>query len=251
MRKVLIAGNWKMNKNLEEAVALVQDIKAKLTGQEKADILVCPPFVNIQKVAEVCKGTAIKVGAQNMSDKDIGAYTGEISADMLKAVGAEYVILGHSERRTYYGETDAIVNAKLKKALEKGLKPIVCIGETLEERNSGKMDNVLKTQVTEGLKGLSNEQMQTVVIAYEPVWAIGTGVTATDQQAQDAQKFVRDLIAAMFDQATADQVVIQYGGSMKPDNAVALLAMADIDGGLIGGASLKAADFLAIVNAAK
>lgn len=251
MRKILIAGNWKMNKTITEAVQLVEDIKAKLNGAEKADILVCPSFINLQKIVEVCQGSAIKVGAQNMSDKDSGAFTGEVSADMLKAIGVEYVILGHSERRTYYGETDAIINAKLKKALEKGLKPIVCIGETLEERNNGKMDAVLKTQVTEGLKGLTAAQMAGVVIAYEPVWAIGTGVTATDQQAQDAQKFVRDLVAGMFDQAIADQVIIQYGGSMNPKNAAGLLAMNDIDGGLIGGASLKADDFLAVINGAK
>lgn len=251
MRKVLIAGNWKMNKTVDEAVALVEAIKSKLTGNEKADILVCPSFVNIQKVAEICKGTVIKVGAQNMSDKDSGAYTGEISADMLKAVGAEYVILGHSERRSYYGDTDAIINSKVLKAIEKGLVPVFCIGETLEERNSGKMDDVLRTQVTAGLTGLTKDQMKGVVVAYEPVWAIGTGVTASDQQAQDAQKFVRDLIAGMFDQPTADEVIIQYGGSMNPKNAEGLLAMPDIDGGLIGGAALKADDFLAIINAAK
>lgn len=249
MRKYLIAGNWKMNKTVDEAVELVEGLKKLVKGNEKAGILVCPPFVNIQKVAELCKGTTIKVGAQNMSDKDSGAYTGEVSADMLKSVGAEYVILGHSERRSYYGETDVIINAKMKKALEKGLLPIMCIGETLEERESGKMDDVLKTQITGGLAGLSKEDMAKVVIAYEPVWAIGTGVTATDDQAQETQKFVRSIVADMFDAEVADNLIIQYGGSMKPANAKGLLSMNDIDGGLIGGAALKAEDFYGIISA--
>lgn len=251
MREYLIAGNWKMNKTVDEAVELVEGLKKLVKGDEKAGILVCPPFVNIQKVAELCKGTTIKVGAQNMSDKDSGAYTGEISADMLKAVGAEYVILGHSERRSYYGETDVIVNAKMKKALEKGLKPVMCIGETLEERESGKMNEVLSAQVTGGLVDLSKDDMANVVIAYEPVWAIGTGVTATDEQAQDTQKYVRSIVVDMFGAEVADAVTIQYGGSMKPANAKGLLAMDDIDGGLIGGAALKAEDFYGIIDSVK
>jgi triosephosphate isomerase len=250
MRKKLIAGNWKMNKTVGEAIDLIDGIKSKLTGNEEAIVLVCPPFVCLESAKQAIAGSAVKLGAQNLYWKDSGAFTGEISADMLLAVGAEYVIIGHSERRQYFGETEETVNLRLNQALAKGLKPIVCIGETLEQREAGKTFDVLKAQLQGGLSGISAEQMRGVVLAYEPVWAIGTGKVATKEQAQEAHAYIRSQVAELLGKDTADAAVIQYGGSVKPDNAKELLGQPDVDGALIGGASLDAGDFVAIVTAA-
>ena len=251
MRRMLIAGNWKMNKSLDEAVGLINEIKGTLPPNQGVDVLVCPAFVCLESAKRALAGTSIKLGAQNMYWEDSGAYTGEISADMLVSVGAEYVIIGHSERRQYFGETDENVNLRLKQALAKGLVPIVCIGETLSERESGKTFDVLKSQLDGGLAGISAEQMKGVVLAYEPVWAIGTGKVATKEQAQEAHAFIRGHLRDQFDGPTADAVVIQYGGSVKPDNAKELLGQPDVDGALIGGASLKADDFVGIATEAQ
>lgn len=251
MRKKVIAGNWKMHKNLKETADLINDIKAQLAGKTvKADVIVCPTFTNLSAAAELVKGSAIKLGAQNMYFEDFGAFTGEISADMLKSVGCEYVILGHSERRTIFHETDEVINKKLKKALSAGLLPIFCIGETLQERESDKMKQVLKTQVTEGLKGISEADFGKIIIAYEPVWAIGTGKTASPQQAEEAHAYIRGLARDLYSAKAAGDVVIQYGGSVKPDNAKELLSQPDIDGALVGGACLKGDSFAGIITAA-
>jgi triosephosphate isomerase len=250
MRKKIIAGNWKMNKTVAEAEALAIAIKRELDSEAKVDVVLCPPFTAINKVSEVISGTQLAVGAQNMHFEPSGAYTGEISAEMLREQYCRYVILGHSERRQYFGETDASVNSKTKAALVAGLIPIVCVGETLEEREAGQIESVITTQINEGLAGISSSDLKKVVIAYEPVWAIGTGKTATPEQAQDVHKMIRDLLAKLSDQSTADAVRIQYGGSMKPANALELLSKPDIDGGLIGGAALDANSFVEIVKAA-
>ncbi len=250
-RKNIIAGNWKMNKTASEAKTLVEDLKPLVAGIEDVDIVVCPTFTSLAAAIEAAAGSNVKVGAQNIHWEESGAYTGEISAAMLKELGVEYVIIGHSERRQYFGETDETVNKRLKAALAAGLKPMVCIGEVLEEREGGKTESVLDTQIKGGFAGLSNADTQQVVIAYEPVWAIGTGKTATPEMAEETHKCIRDILTEMFDAATAEAVRIQYGGSMKPGNAAELLAEADIDGGLIGGASLKAADFSEIVKAGR
>ncbi len=246
MRKPIIAANWKMNKGPKEAAEFVANFNIEASDLEKVDVVIAAPFVDLAVVA----GNGFAVAAQNCSDQDSGAYTGETSVEMLKEVGVEYVLTGHSERRSLYGESDAFINAKNCKILDNGLKPIFCIGETLEERESGNLESVLKTQVTEGLKGICNEGILNVVIAYEPVWAIGTGVTASSEQAQEAHVIVRGLVAELYSQELADQVRIQYGGSMKPANADELLANADIDGGLVGGASLDPESFLSLVKSA-
>jgi triosephosphate isomerase len=247
---MLIAGNWKMNKSLDEAVGLINDIRARLPADPGVDVLVCPAFVCLESAKRALQGTTIKLGAQNMYWKDSGAYTGEISADMLVSVGAEYVIIGHSERRQFFGETDESVSLKLKQALGKGLVPIVCIGETLAERESGKTFDILKSQLEDGLAEISAQRMKGTVLAYEPVWAIGTGKVATKEQAQEAHAFIREHLRKQFDRQTADAVVIQYGGSVKPGNAKELLGQPDVDGALIGGASLKSDDFVSIVDEA-
>ena len=252
-RKVIIAGNWKMNKNAAEGKALVDDLKAICSNCCcccEADVVVCPPFTTIATVVEAVKGTAIKVGAQNIHWADNGAFTGEISGDMLKSAGVEYVIIGHSERRQYFGETDATVNARLKAALKYDLIPIVCVGELLDERESGKTEEVLTRQIRGGFEGISADEMAKTIVAYEPVWAIGTGKTATPDIAQAAHAHIRKEIADMFGSDVAEKVRIQYGGSMKPDNARELVAQKDIDGGLIGGAALKAASFAELVKEA-
>ena len=250
MRKIVVAGNWKMNKNLAESIELISLIKSTVSEKSSnVDVIVCPPFTSLESASALVKDTEIGLGAQNMYFEENGAYTGEVSADMLKSVGCKYVILGHSERRTIFGETNEIINKKIKKAISAGLYPIFCIGETLEERESGKLKDVVSAQVKEGLEGVSTEDMEKVIIAYEPVWAIGTGKTATPEQAQEMHKFIRDLVADLYSQEVADNLVIQYGGSMKPDNAAELLGQPDIDGGLIGGAALKAESFAAIVKA--
>ena len=248
MRTPVIAGNWKMNKTVAEAVSLASEIKEKVAGVENVKIIVCPVFTAVKSVADVLKGTNVKVGAQDMYWETSGAYTGEVSGEMLLEAGAEYVIIGHSERRQYFGETNETVNKKLKKALSIGLKPIVCIGETLADREAGTTEAVVGKQVKEGFVGLTAEEMKGTIIAYEPVWAIGTGKTATAEQAEAVHAFVRNLVAQLWDKETADAVIIQYGGSMKPENVASLLAQPDIDGGLIGGAALKADSFEKLVK---
>ncbi len=251
-RKVIIDGDWKMNKTAAEGCELVNALKEKLACScyDNVDIVVCPPFTTLGAVVEAAKGSRIKVGAQNVHWAESGAFTGEISAEMLKTSGVEYVIIGHSERRQYFGETDATVNSRLKAALGAGLKPIVCIGELLEEREGGKTEEVLTTQIRGGFAGITGEQMADIVVAYEPVWAIGTGKTATPEIAQATHAHVRKELEAMFGAEVAGKVRIQYGGSMKADNARELVAQADIDGGLIGGAALKADSFTALIDEA-
>ncbi len=249
-RKIFIAGNWKMNKTVAEAAELLAGLKASAGRIGNVDVAVCPPYTTLAGAVAALKDTPIMVGAQNVHWAASGAYTGEVSAAMLKELAVDCVIIGHSERRQYFGETDATVNQRTKAALAAGLLPIVCVGETLAEREAGKTEQVVKTQTEAGLAGLDPAQAAIVTIAYEPVWAIGTGKTATPQMAQDVHAFLRGVLAGMFGAETAGKIRIQYGGSMKPDNAAELLAQPDIDGGLIGGASLKAEDFLAIVTSA-
>ena len=248
-RKVIVAGNWKMNKTAAEGVALVEALKPLVADVCSccAEVVVCPTFTTLSAVVEACKGSNVKVGAQNVHWAESGAFTGEISAAMLKEAGVEYVILGHSERRQYFGETDATVNSRLKAAIAAGLKPIVCIGETLEEREGNKTEAVLEKQIKGAFAGISADDFKKIVIAYEPVWAIGTGKTATPDMAEATHAFIRKVVAELYG-ALAEDVVIQYGGSMKPENSKELVAQADIDGGLIGGAALKAGSFFDLVS---
>lgn len=239
-----------MNKNRVEAEQLITQL-IPLVKDTSNTVVICVPYTDLCKAVKLTKGTNIHVGAQNCHWKESGAYTGEIAPSMLTELGVEYVVIGHSERRTYFGETDETVLARTKAALQAGLKPIVCIGETLEERNGGNMEKVLSRQVTEGFKDISADELKNIVVAYEPVWAIGTGVTATDEQANDAIAYVRGVFAAKYGKEAADELYIQYGGSMNDKNAAGLLAMSQIDGGLIGGASLVAEKFAAVVNAHK
>ena len=250
MRKKIIAGNWKMNKTPSEAVALVGDIKEKAAGAS-CDVVVCPTAICIPGVVEVLKGSNVAVGAQNVHFKESGAYTGELATNMLTEAGVDYVIIGHSERRQYFGETDETVNARTKAALAAGLIPIVCVGESLTEREQGVTDDTVRRQTKIALLNVSVEDAKKVVIAYEPVWAIGTGKTATSDQADEVCGMIRKTIEELYDANTADTIRIQYGGSMNAGNAAELLAKPNIDGGLIGGASLKAEDFSVIVAAAK
>lgn len=245
MRKPIIAGNWKMNNTASQGVALVKAI-APLVEDAECDVVVCVPAIDIPAVGEALKGTNIALGAQNVHFAEKGAYTGEISASMLKEYGVQYVIIGHSERRQYFGETDETVNKRTLAALAAGLTPIVCIGESLEERETGKTESVLAKQIEEGFKGI--EDIEKIVVAYEPIWAIGTGRTATAEQANETIGFIRRKIGEMFCPKCAENVRIQYGGSMNAGNCKELMAMPEIDGGLIGGASLKAPDFAAIVH---
>jgi triosephosphate isomerase len=238
-----------MNKTVEDAVKLAEEIKRELGDCKDVDVVVCPPFTAIKAVSDVLSETMVKVGAQNMSSEDDGAYTGEISHTMLKELFVRYVILGHSERREYYKETDFWINKKVKKALEKNIRPIVCVGEKLEDRESGNTEAVVEEQVRGSLADIPAAAYEELVIAYEPVWAIGTGKTATSEQAQEVHAFIRGIVKDMVGAEAADAVRIQYGGSMKPGNAPELLAQPDIDGGLIGGAALDAASFAGIVNA--
>ncbi len=247
MRKPIIAGNWKMNKTPAEAAQLVKDL-LPLVKDAQCDVVVCTPAVCFAAVAPIVEGTNVKLGAQNVHFKESGAYTGELSADMLKASGVEYVIIGHSERRQYFGETDKTVNLRTLAAVKAGLKPIVCVGEVKEERESGYTDIIVTYQTQMALCGLTAEEVGGVVIAYEPVWAIGTGLTATNEQANETIGVIRKAIADKYGDETAQKVRIQYGGSMKPANAAGLMAQPEIDGGLIGGASLKAEDFSKVVN---
>jgi triosephosphate isomerase len=247
-RKLIIAGNWKMNKTVAEALDLVSGIKRDLKDVKEVDIVVCPPFTALSEVSKAILDSNIRVGAQNMSEHKFGAYTGEIAAGMLKEFSVRYVILGHSERRQHQQESDELISRKAQAAHAASLKPIVWVGETLDEREGGKMQSVLLTQVRGSLAGLTKQQMEETIIAYEPVWAIGTGKTATAQQAQDAHAYIRGLIAKVFDDAVARRVRIQYGGSVKPSNARELMSLPDVDGALVGGASLEDRSFADIVK---
>lgn len=246
-RKKFVAGNWKMNTTLPEAVELAKGVVEKIGKVTDVDVAVCPPYVNLSAVADVLKGSNVKLGAQDVHWEEKGAYTGKVSCAMLKAIGVTYVIIGHSEQRQYFNETDETVNKKTKAALAAGLLPIVCVGETLDERNGGKMEEVVGTQTRGAFDGISKDQALTCTIAYEPVWAIGTGVTATPEQANQAHQYIREVLAEIYDTDTAQAIRIQYGGSMKPSNAKELQGQSDVDGGLIGGAALKADDFSGIV----
>ncbi|MDD6338721.1 MAG: triose-phosphate isomerase [Lentisphaeria bacterium] len=247
-RKIFIAGNWKMNKTAAETAELASALKASLAQfAGKCEIAVCPTFTSLATAVEILKGSNVKVGAQNIHWADNGAYTGEISGAMLKEIGVEYVIIGHSERRQYFGETDETVNQRIKAALKYGLKPIVCIGETLNERESGVTNTVLEKQIRGAFADISAADMDAITVAYEPVWAIGTGKTATPEVAQETHAFIRSVLTALYGDKAQD-IVVQYGGSMKPENSGALVSKQDIDGGLIGGAALKADSFTALIQ---
>jgi triosephosphate isomerase len=250
-RKPIIAGNWKMYKTAADALALVSELKKELAGVKSTDVevVVCPPFTALYVVATMLQGESIKLGAQNVHWEKEGAFTGEIAGPMLKESGVQYAIVGHSERRQYFGETNEGVNKRAKAALANGIHPIVCVGETLAQREAGHTEIVVRDHVAGALAGFTKDDMLNSVIAYEPVWAIGTGKTATPAQAQEVHAFIRELLAAMFDPAVADKVRIQYGGSVKPANAKELLGQSDIDGALVGGASLEAKGFAGIVKA--
>ena len=250
IRKKLIAGNWKMNKTSSDGLQLTQEIVAEVGKVTDVDIVVCPPFTALESVAKALDGSTIKLGAQNMHHEASGAFTGEVSAAMLRALFATHVILGHSERRSYFGENDAFINKKVIAALKNQLRPILCVGETLAEREACSTLKVVQTQLEAGLEGVSKELATSVIIAYEPVWAIGTGKVATTEQAQEVHAFIRSLLTKLFGEPTAQKVRILYGGSMKPSNAPELLAQKDIDGGLIGGASLEARSFVDLVKSA-
>ncbi len=252
MRKKIVAGNWKMNLSLQEGVALANDLKAALAAETpNCDVVICTPFIHLATLASVTEGTVIGLGAENCADKEKGAYTGEVSASQVKSTGAQYVILGHSERRAYYHETAEILKEKLHLALDNGLKVIFCIGEVLEEREAGKQNEVVAGQLADSLFDLTAKQLKNVILAYEPVWAIGTGKTATADQAEDMHAFIRGVMAGRFGEPAAEELSILYGGSCKPSNAKEIFSKPDVDGGLIGGASLKCADFKGIIDAWK
>jgi triosephosphate isomerase len=252
MRKTIIAGNWKMYKTIGQAMELANGLKRELfdLDSQDIDIVLCPPFTALSEVFEVIADTNIQLGAQDIYCQDEGAFTGEVSPLMLKDAGCKFVIIGHSERRQYFYETNESVNKKIKAAIKNGLTPIVCVGETLSEREAGETFEILDDHVQNGLKDISAEDMQNMVIAYEPVWAIGTGKTATAQQAQEAQKYIRDLLIKMYNKDTADRARIQYGGSVKPENIAELISQPDVDGALVGGASLSVESFATIVKRA-
>jgi len=247
-RKLIIAGNWKMNKTVAEALDLVRSLRIELANVKEVDIVVCPPFTALSEVSKAILDSNIRLGAQNMSEHKGGAYTGEIAAGMLKEFSVRYVILGHSERRQYQKEPDALIARKAAAVHGASLKPIVCVGETLAEREAGQMQKVLETQVRGSLAGLSKEQMVETIVAYEPVWAIGTGKTATTAQAQETHAFIRGVLEKMFEEAVARRVRIQYGWSVKPSNAHELMSQADVDGALVGGAALEARSFTDIIK---
>ena len=250
MRKPIVAGNWKMNKTLEESEALATEVRNAVANLSGVDVVICPPFTALDRVAKALEGSTVELGAQDIHWEAEGAYTGEVSAQMLLTCGCRYVILGHSERRTYFGETDTTVNQKLTASLGSDLNPIVCVGETLEERESEVTEKVIRRQVTGAYEGLSSENAGRTVVAYEPVWAIGTGLTATPEQAEDVHRVIRSQLSELYSVELGDSIRIQYGGSVKPENAAELFGQPDIDGGLIGGAALDAASFAAIVGAA-
>jgi len=247
-RKLIIAGNWKMNKTVAESLDLVRGLKIELSNVKEVDIVVCPPFTALSEVSKAILDSNIRLGAQNMSQHNVGAYTGEIAAVMLKEFSTRYVILGHSERRQYQQESDELISKKAHTAHAASLKPIVCVGETLSEREGGQTQKVLERQVKGSLAGTTKEQMQETIIAYEPVWAIGTGKTATTEQAQETHAFIRGLLAGMFDETVARKTRIQYGGSVKPSNARELMSQPDVDGALVGGASLEVRSFADIIK---
>ena len=247
-RKLIIAGNWKMNKTVAEALALVKGLKLELANVKEVDVVICPPFTALEEVSKAIMDCNIRLGAQNMSENNYGAFTGEITAGMLKEFSVRYVILGHSERRQYQKESDDLISKKARAAHAAALKPIVCVGETLAEREGGHTEKVLDTQVHGSLAGLTGGQMQETIVAYEPVWAIGTGKNASTAQAQEAHAFIRKLLAGMFDENVARHVRIQYGGSVKPSNARELMEQPDVDGALVGGASLDARSFSDIIK---
>lgn len=250
MRKQIIAGNWKMHTDLAEATILVEGIKAALAeGEVSREVVVCPPFTGLSTVADLIEDTVVRLGAQNMYFEPKGAFTGEVSPLMLTDVGCHYVILGHSERREYFSESDALINQKIKAAFQYDLIPILCVGESLAQREANETQSFIDSQLTAGLEGLTAEQVSQMVIAYEPIWAIGTGKTATAEQAGEVCTAIRAKVAALFDAATAEALRIQYGGSVKGSNAKEILSQPDIDGALVGGASLKADDFMAIIKA--
>lgn len=250
MRKKVIAGNWKMYNDLQESQNLISKLINGLSGQSyNCEVIICPPYTSLSEAYSLIKNTNIKLGAQNMHFEDSGAFTGEISGKMLKSTGCEYVIIGHSERRTIFGETDQVINKKLKKALKDGLKPIFCIGETLDERDKDITRDVIRRQITEGLLEMPIDDLKSMIIAYEPVWAIGTGKVASPEQAQEVHDYIRHLIRDRFSEDSAQNLVIQYGGSVKPENAKELLSQNDIDGALVGGACLKAESFIDIIKA--
>jgi triosephosphate isomerase len=249
LRKAVIAGNWKMNKTPAEALDLIEGIKP-LVKDAGCGVVVCVPYVDLQTVLEAAKGTGIGVGAQNCHWAESGAFTGEVSAPMLRSMGVQYVIIGHSERRTYFGETDATVNKRIRAALDSGLNVILCVGESLEQREQGITAELVALQTKIALGGVSREELARIIIAYEPIWAIGTGKTATSEQANEVCAAIRSTVSALYGRDAADAFTVQYGGSMNAKNAAELLAQPDVDGGLIGGASLKPADFAAIVEAA-
>ncbi|MCI6486378.1 MAG: triose-phosphate isomerase [Bacteroidales bacterium] len=252
MRKKIVAGNWKMNKNLQEGIALATELNDILKADKpNCDVVICTPFIHLASVAGIIDQSVIGLGAENCADKASGAYTGEVSAEMVKSTGAGYVILGHSERRAYYGETAEILKEKINLALANGLKVIFCIGEVLEERESGKQNEVVEAQLAGSLFDLTAEQFANIILAYEPVWAIGTGKTATAEQAEEMHAFIRGVIAGKFGAEAAENVSILYGGSCKPSNAKEIFSKENVDGGLIGGAALKAADFKGIIDAWK
>jgi triosephosphate isomerase len=248
-RKPIIAGNWKMNCTTQEAIQLVAGLKRELFEEEKVEIVVCPPFTSLSAVSEMIEDSVIELGAQNMFWEKKGAFTGEISGDMLKDLGCKYVIIGHSERRQYFGETNETVNKKIKAALVLGLNPIICVGETKDQREKGITKNIIEDHITGGLKDIDSEAVLNCVIAYEPVWAIGTGLTATPEQAEEVHDFIRNtLLSKMYGHEVAGKVRIQYGGSVTPDNVKTLMAQKDIDGALVGGASLKSESFIKLVK---
>ena len=250
MRRKVIAGNWKMNNDLKETQNLLSKLSSGLSMDNlNCDVIVCPPFTSLFEAYSLLKDTKIKIGAQNMYFESSGAFTGEISANMLIGIGCEYVILGHSERRSIFGETDELINKKIKKAIESGLKPIFCVGELLEEREGGITEKIIEKQIKSGLNGISSEEMSKLIIAYEPVWAIGTGKTASPAQAQEVHQFIRSLIDEKYGASISNNIIIQYGGSVNANNASELLFQKDIDGALVGGASLKADSFIGIIKA--
>lgn len=249
LRKAVIAGNWKMNKTPAETTELINELKPLVAGAD-CDVIVCVPFIDLQSALDATAGSNIKVGAENCHWEKSGAFTGEISADMLSAMGVPYVVIGHSERRTYFGETDVTVQKRVRAALDAGLKVILCVGEYLEQREQGVTFDVVGMQTRIALGGVNPEEMKNIIIAYEPVWAIGTGLTATAAQANEVNLAIRKIVESLYGKAVADAFVVQYGGSMNAANADELLAEEDVDGGLIGGASLKASDFAKIVEAA-
>jgi len=247
MRKPIIAGNWKMNKTIKEAVEFVNEIKGQVIDTD-VEVVLCAPATMLKDMKEAAKGSNVKIGAQNMHFEESGAFTGEIAPAMLKEIDVDYVIIGHSERRQYFAETDETVNKKVLKALEVAITPIMCCGETLEERESGNMEAVVKEQIVKGLKDVVAEDISKMVIAYEPIWAIGTGVTASSEQANDAIAFIRSLVKDLYNEEVSESIQIQYGGSVKPANVEEIMNQSDIDGALVGGASLKTDSFMDLVN---